>query len=96
MNLNTTFVVSAIPAAARAVLRRGCELSAAAGCARYRSPRFFERLGLPLCSPAPVTPAWHGLPLYLPPVGRQAAVERHRRGTASLKFHQANVIDFFS
>ena len=48
MNSNTTFVVSAVQVGARAVLHHGCELSAAAGCARYRSPRFFERLGLTL------------------------------------------------
>jgi hypothetical protein len=72
MNLNTTFVVSAIQVVARAVLRRRCRDYAAAGCSRYRSPRILERVGLPLSSRARLSLP-HGVAffLYLPPFWRQ-------------------------
>ena len=73
MNLNTTFVVSAIQVVgASGVAPRVQGLSAAAGCSRYRSPRILERVGLPLPSGARLSLP-HGVAffLYLPPFWRQ-------------------------
>ena len=95
MNLNTTFVVSAIQVVARAMLRRGCRDYPLLRGAPATAAREFRARRPPAPQPrAPVTPAWRGL-LLVPATILTTAVERHRRGRASLEFHQANVIDIF-